>query len=396
MKKFNKNCLVFVFAAVMLLTGFSYGFARNVYVSTKQLIVDIISGKNDAIETFTAQIEDGTSESLSYHDLLMDVNSAKESFLGTKVINKEGELIVKTTSGSLVSLTLEKNTANETDDMVLSVKKLEEVAANNGAGFLYVAVPNKTYYSDLPPNVSDYSKENYTDLVNGIKNSGVPCLDFSGILKESSYYKTDHHWTVNTGFDATREICEALDEYYGFDYSKEYADINNFVVKKYENWFLGSYGKKVGTFFGNGADDYWLITPKFATDFTESQPFKNHSNSGTFEETLIYKSNLKKDLYSSNPYAAYSGGDFRLQIMKNNSQASKSCKILLIRDSFACVPAPFLALQASELHICDMRNYSYYIGEKLNMEEYIQKIKPDYVVVLYNGASNSTEKYNFF
>lgn len=82
--------------------------------------------------------------------------------------------------------------------------------------------------------------------------------------------------------------------------------------------------------------------------------------------------------------------------MKNNLNP-KGEKVLLIRDSFACVVAPFLALQTSELHICDVRDDEHYVGDKLNMEEYIEQIKPDYVLVLYTGVGDTTDsRYDFF
>lgn len=87
-----------------------------------------------------------------------------------------------------------------------------------------------------------------------------------------------------------------------------------------------------------------------------------------------------------------------MQIMYNNLNP-KGKKILMIRDSFSCVVAPFLSLQTSELHICDMRDFEYYVGDKLNAEEYIKQIAPDYVIVLYSGVSNFEEshgKYDFF
>ena len=87
-----------------------------------------------------------------------------------------------------------------------------------------------------------------------------------------------------------------------------------------------------------------------------------------------------------------------MQIMRNNLNPNGK-KILMIRDSFACVIAPFLSLQTSELHICDMRNNEKIVGDKLNAEEYIKQIAPDYVIVLYSGVSNFEEshgKYDFF
>ena len=82
--------------------------------------------------------------------------------------------------------------------------------------------------------------------------------------------------------------------------------------------------------------------------------------------------------------------------MKNNLNTHGK-KVLLIRDSFACAFAPFLSLQTRELHICDVRDGDYYVGDKLNMKDYIQQIKPDYVLVLYASLNNiSDSRYNFF
>ena len=113
---------------------------------------------------------------------------------------------------------------------------------------------------------------------------------------------------------------------------------------------------------------------------------------------MVKLMNMEKDYYHKNPYASYSGGDFRLQIFTNNLNP-KGKKMLLIRDSFACVVAPFLSLQTSALHICDLRDFKSFVGDRINMEEYIRKIQPDYVIVLYGGISSkegSSGKYDFF
>lgn len=74
-------------------------------------------------------------------------------------------------------------------------------------------------------------------------------------------------------------------------------------------------------------------------------------------------------------------------------------KILMVRDSYACVIAPFLSLYTSELHTCDMRNFNKSAGKKVNVEEYIKEISPDYVILLYSGVSTanaSDDRYDFF
>ena len=289
--------------------------------------------------------------------------------------------------------------------IVSLIKELELVSEENEAEFLYCAAPRKDFFENAPCNISNNSRESYCRFIRELQSLRIPVLDFAEMIESHKasdfepYYYTDHHWTTRIGFFAAEAICEELSARYGFAFDEELTDLRNYHVENYPDWFLGSLGKKVGTYFTwRGADDFELITPNFETSLTEEQPFKKEVREGKFEETVLYMSKMKKDYYGKNPYAAYSGGDFRLQIMKNNLN-SNGKKILLIRDSFACVVAPFLALQTSELHICDVRNYSYYVGEKLNIEKYMKEIDPDYVLVLYSGISafkNSAGKYDFF
>ena len=99
--------------------------------------------------------------------------------------------------------------------------------------------------------------------------------------------------------------------------------------------------------------------------------------------------------YHQNPYTVYSGGDHRLQIIRNNLNP-KGKKMLIIRDSFACSVTPFLSLQAGELHLCDMRDFLK--GEKMNLASYIEQLKPDYVMILFAGSNtiDSDGRYDFF
>ena len=400
MKKFNKNMILFVFAALFIALGFCISMIKGLGRSALDSLSALKRGNIDQALAFNTNVDDTTQKRLRYHNLLMDINSIKDNLLGTRVVLKDDDNIIKSDSGSLV-VAQERIDSDVMADTVNKIDRLRDVAENNGAQFLFCFVPTKAMFEKLPENVSDHSAENYEHFISEMNNSGIPLLDFNKMLTRDgfaadNYYFTDHHWTARAGFKAAAEICRELNSRYGFEYDPEYADINNYTVKSYSDWFLGSYGKKVGTHFTpRGADDFELITPNFDTEMTEAQPIKNHIRKGSFDETVLYLSNVKKDYYKKNAYATYSGGDFRLQIMKNELNPNGK-KILLIRDSIACVVSPFLALQTSELHICDVRDYEYLVGDKLNMEEYIREISPDYVLVLYLSNGFDGSRYDFF
>ena len=404
MKKFNKNILVFVFCMLFVGAGLCSG---DLFSGTKDALDNLMNGKSSKftrIAKFEKKIDRISTENLLYHNEMMDVNSVKENLLGTRVIFKDDATVVKMDSGSLSSQSKKIDT-KEIKKTVEAINRLKSVSEKNGAKFLYCATPTKTQYEKSPENIDNFAEDNYQSFLKQMNAAQIPYIDFkqeldnSNIESDSIYYFTDHHWKVNSGFFATGALCKELNSRYGFSYDEKYTDLSNYNIQSYSNLFLGSFGKKVGTYFTwHGADDFELITPNFETNMTEEQPFKNEKRNGKFEDTVLFMDNMEKDYYGINTYATYSGGDFRLQIMKNNLNPNGK-KILLIRDSFACVVAPFLALQTSELHICDMRNYESYVGDKLNAEEYIKQIKPDYVIVLYSGVSSiekSDGKYDFF
>jgi len=217
------------------------------------------------------------------------------------------------------------------------------------------------------------------------------------IPQKDIFYDTDHHWRAMTGFAVNSAICETLHKKYGAEYDIQKTLIDNYQIKTYFDWSLGSSGKKVGKYFSwNGLDDFEIITPIFSTSFSLIQSQDQQYRNGKFEDTIIYKEYVsQKDPYRIVNYRAYCGGDYRKMIVKNNHGGSLG-RVLMVKDSFANVVSPFLALQANETHIIDTRGF---ISEdKLSVYDYIEEIKPNYVIVLYSGLTKlnySEGKYDF-
>jgi len=403
MKKFNSNIIVFIAVMIFIIWGFNNDYFTEIKVAVKGLCKSVYASKSDSISNFTGSIDSISTESLRYHDSLMNIDSLKKRISNTRIIEKEDTVLVKTDNDSLVEpqeYVLPDEWIHETVDAVYDLQKFSQ---QNSARFLYVAMTGKGYDAALPKNVKDYSEQNYDNFIEGMRSKDVCVLDLKneflvdGKLPEEIFFKTDHHWTPRVAFEATGIICQKLKSEYGFDYNTEYIDIKNYNIKMYNEWFLGSYGKKVGESYV-GADDFDIITPKFETNLTEKQPIKNQIKTGSFEETVMDMNNVnRKDYYNLNSYAAYSGGDFRLQIIKNDLNPNGK-KILIVRDSFACAVTPFLSLQTAELHIVDIRDREWYVGDKINVYDYIEEIKPNYVIVLYQYSAKLSDvagRYNF-
>ena len=403
MKKFNKNIIVFVLVCLFLGTGYSFTSCKAFAYRCGQLVLSVFPFAQDySFEQFTAEMDQYSTELLNYHHDLMDLNSWKLRLLNTKIVEKDDTVVVKAEEDTLTEI-IEYCPDDVINHSASAIENLQSVAKEVGADFLYIAAPRKSMLFPSPENVEDYGSDNYIRFVKALQKRNVPVLDLyeefrkADMIKPDTYFITDHHWKPETGLWVTEKICSTLQEQYGFEYNEDYTNIENFNQKIYSNWFLGSYGKKTGQFFTeSGADDITLITPKFETSFTELQPLKNTEKTGSFQETLLDMNLIQtKDYYGSWTYATYTGGDFRHQIVKNNSNPNGK-KFVIVRDSFACVVTPFLALNAGELHIFDTRDFI--PSEALDVYDYIHEISPDYVLVLYSGtesASGISSKFQF-
>ena len=199
---------------------------------------------------------------------------------------------------------------------------------------------------------------------------------------------------------AAKHICEELNKRYGFSYEKEFTDIDNYTVTTFPKLFLGAYGKKVGTYFTwKGADDFDLITPNFDSDILYEDPPSTPIKQGSFDDVLLNKDYLIKDYYHKINYNVYMPAKHHIRSFKNNLADNEKAKMLVVRTSYAQVVTPFLILQNKETYVCDVRNNQGYEGDKGNLKEYIESLKPNYVLVLYDGVYSvnySDQRYNFF
>ncbi|MBE6828310.1 MAG: hypothetical protein E7514_06865 [Ruminococcaceae bacterium] len=395
-RKFNANIIVFVFFAVFVAFGLYGDCLKSVKDTAKDSFEHLKSKDSTAVQSFIDGVDKVTTEQLSYHDMLMDINSVKYLLTNTRVVHKDDTVVARADSGSLIGVIPEMSDS-QLNEVTEKIEGLKNKAEESGAKFLYFAAPCKEMYEKAPSNVKTYALQNFDSFIQKLNERKIPCCDLraalseSGIEQENYFYITDHHWRPTTGFAMTGAICRELDSRYGFPYDAEKLKIENYTVNNYEKWFLGSKGKKVGTYFTpSGADDFQIIIPKFDTLLHEDVPYSNVSRSGDFETISYYKDHCRtKDWYGKNPYAAYSGGNFRLQIIKNEL-ANNGKKVLLIRDSFACTVSPFLSMQTAELHIIDIRDFVTYEGERFSVFDYIDRNKFDYIIVLYSSVKEMT------
>lgn len=258
---------------------------------------------------------------------------------------------------------------------------------------LYIQAPQKIQREDLPVGMENYGNENADRLLSALDALDVDTLDLRPTLRAAAeelnapllYFRTDHHWTPAAAFRGYQAIAPVLERQYGYRADPQTLDGENYEITTYEDWFLGSQGKRVGTLYA-GLDSVELWKPKYETAFTYSSPTYFEERSGTFDEALLFSERLEpKDYFNGNPYTLYSGGDYSLARMYNRKNPDGP-RVLLIRDSFSCALAPFLAQQCGELMTMDMRYF------KDDLATYLDWLNPDLVLVMYSASSTRLDE----
>ena len=319
--------------------------------------------------------------SAKYH--FINLNGAYQKLMGAKVVNERYLL----DNGHLTYVIGEydmEGIARNTVDFRNALSALD-------IPMFYVNAPFKIHrtHKQLPKNAQDYSNENADCFLACLREENVPVLDLRERIDAESldhygmFYKSDHHWTTEAALWAAGEITEYLS---GWD--PNYAvpqgilDPSGYTYEVYEDIFLGSAGKRVGGLY-SGMDDYTVITPAYDTAFTFSAENGAIIREGSFSDAFLIRENLyPEDPLSSNVYQTYCGNGYgQMRILNHSADACSPKKILLIRDSFSDVLAPFLSLGYTRLDVLDLRSFH---GDVL---DYVRQTAPDAVLVVYNPGA---------
>jgi hypothetical protein len=301
-----------------------------------------------------------------------------ERAIGWNFLNND---VVDLGEGHL-SKTIEKYAMTEN---AASLAALYDFLRRLTADFLYVQVPHKISPADSISGRMDFSNENADNLLYALNSLQIPYLDLRENIREEGlshhdlFYKTDHHWKVETGLWASRILMNYLNKNYGFSFDLRLFDPNEYSYTLYEDWFFGSLGRKV-TLARASPEDFTLVTPKFDTDYSLISPSLNLNLDvrGNFDILINQTVNTRK-YYTVDSYSAYMYGD-RDVARIHNFLAPGGKSILLIKDSFSNVVSPFLIAGAEDIHILDLR---YFNG---SVRSYIEKNNPDMVIVMYNPS----------
>lgn len=364
-----------------------YLFGGTTLLKARSEIVDIL--RESTISYMPDQIEDAMTEDFKSRNNWINLNGLFQRAIGVTLIRDAGDIDVYRMKNGQLTYGYPDNDMNYA---AAEVTGLDSFVKENGGEFIYVQLPCKAYSDDLMPAGSHtYGYKDADELTQMLRDNGVDVLDIreeidkAGMETSPLFFNTDHHWKPSTALWAAGVISEKLaSKIDGYDYDRSLYDRDNYDTKVYEDWFLGSLGRRTGVFFG-GVDDFEVILPKFDTDYylyTESQTDGSvKEREGSFPDALMSLGYLdEKDYFSETTYFTYMGTEYRLSRVTNR-RAPNGKKILMLRDSFSCTLEPYLSMSAAEITAIDLRYY-----DTLQIKEYIKNNDFDAVMVVYNPS----------
>lgn len=369
---------------------------------------------NDFLIKYRTEVKPGTpvldriSEAIDIaEDVVYDETYLKDEYntvyglvqriAGKKVMSDAGYgEIYKTTYDQIIFKVPKKNFR-----VMRSLDAVEELKSKldkAGIPFLYVQAPFKLTENEqqIPINRTDYADYNVNLFLQGLEERNIDYLDLRPLLRDGEktqnelFFDTDHHWRIETAFEATGHIMDKLNNDYGFNIDSKYKDLSNYKMETLKNCYLGSMGRRTGVLY-SGLDDFTLITPDFETKYTlyEHDYGAEKVYEGTFEEAVLdpkYMTPVEEADVKLNRYAVYHGDNEEL-IFENH--LVNGGKVMMIKDSFGIPVYSFLSLGVQEVRALDLRLFDDSVAK------YAEANRPDVVILMYNGDTFNEEMFDF-
>lgn len=402
-KNSEKRILAAGFVLFMILTwigsdsviGF-HGIGTYVYQQAAEWLGIKYTGENQESNDSIEQVKSAYTESLWNKQGLINLNG----FMARK-LNIRGQYsdigMYVLDDAYVVTAYPETSTDYEVDQMT----QLKEFLDKRGINLLYVNEPVKYLDDSLFEEkfgVECYSNRNADLFMERIREAGISAIDLREELTEDGmniydmFYRTDHHWTTESGFWAARKIAEGLNEYCGYNIDISMYDEDNYTFQKWEDCWLGEQGRKIAESYV-GLDDFTLIKPKFQTELfiRENGEYKQ----GSFDDLIEEERYVTEGVKPSEALSWY----YSYELRRTRNEQADYGKILVLLDSYGHVSMPYLSLAVRDLDYRMLRN------KKYNLPEIIEKGKYDTVIVAYaqfmigayeaEGSANS-RMFTFF
>lgn len=316
----------------------------------------------------------------------LDLNAKYNKAIGMKMFEDANSSVIALLDGNLILKPSKADVSVPAENVSDFAKKLE----TNGTDFLYVQAPSKVDPQNnlLPSGIEDYDNQAADEMLDALRKNGVDCLDIRQLMHEQNinyteaFFRTDHHWTIDTAFWASGEIVKHIEKNTDIHIDSSKFNIDDFTRTVYKDFSLGSIGKVVTASYAE-PEDFTTIIPDFKTDFRVHDFYDGSDRTGSFEEALMNTDMLKeKDLYNVSAYSIYmypwSG-----VVSVENKLSQNDSSVLVIGDSFKNSVVPFLSLGFKNV-------YSMIAAFPGSINTFLEMYKPDLVIILIYPPSISS------
>ena len=348
--------------------------------------------KDRDVTAFLAGAETAVNQDMDRDHLFIQIYGGIQRLTGRRMV-EDANTVVKLATGALnfVKPDSTAQPAESVDDNAAATAKLARDLEKQKIPYLFVLAPQKIQRGQdlLPVGMAENGNTTADAFLEGLDQWGTSYVDLRPLFESNGIYSgwffnTDHHWKPEAAFFAWQNLAQVLDHNYGFTTPAALTDPANWSTTVLDDFFLGSQGKRVGSLYA-GVDDFTIYTPKFETNLTYTSVDGGFDRTGPFNQSVCFPERVEeKDWFNGNPYTYYSGGDYGMATMTNHNNPDGP-KVVLLRESFSCALAPFLALSCSELTTIDLRQFQ---GDLL---ETIEGLEPDLVMTLYAASTTGLE-----
>lgn len=359
-------------------------FAGTCVIGVKPLAKDMLNAKTNGVEGTITNLEADFNDSLLAKKGYIDIYGGIAGVIDMRFIRDAdySNSVVKDNHGNLHFVNYGTDYTDLADD--LAIYKSADIP------ILFVQPPTKYIegYTEFPLSIEDETTATADELQKLLAENDIMTLDLreaacEELNPETMFFATDHHWTVETAFWALQKTVDYIESDIGIDLDPEgfYTDINNWNKETHENSFLGSQGRRVGSWYA-GLDDFTLITPNFETEYSVLGLKDDEELTGSFQEVILDDELLDftADTWI-NHYAGYWGKDDD-KVVVDNLLNNNGANILLLKDSFGLPYGAFLSSMVDTMTIIDLRYYD--INE---LQAYMAQNDFDMILVMYKMYS---------
>lgn len=350
------------------------------------------TGVTDNLKT---RIVSAYDDNIVGFDKFLSVYGVSQKLLGTSVYEDAGYTYLIRDSEDYLHFHTLRADARPFADAVIS---LNNTLTDAGIPFLYLQAPTKVIegYTKFPIGLTPQTVNNSKEMAQMLRDGGVELLSFSeifaerGIAPETQFYRTDHHWTTQSAFEAFSYVVPYLNETRGWTLDETLCADESWTPLYQPQSFLGSIGRRVGQDLC-GLDDYTYLEPNFPTSYQVFYPPESREVpywKGDFHFCMVRDSLLYAEDVTANRYASYFQYDYG-ELVIENMLAENELHVVIVKDSFALPFTAFFSTTVRKTTMIDLREFD---G---SVTEYLQTLHPDLVIMLYGNGSFSPTMYQF-